>query len=75
MPGTFKELLQNDTVTDPKTGIRMDILELVELEGGIEILINIEHHSTRLDTIKIRIIGTYKTIPNASTNVHCYQLL
>ena len=32
LPGVFKKLLQNDTVIDPKTGIRMDILELVELE-------------------------------------------
>ena len=38
----------------------MDLLELVELEGGIEILINIEHQSTRLDTFKIRIIDEYK---------------
>ena len=60
LPGIFKELLQNDTVVDPKTGIRMDLLELAELEGGIEILINIEHQSTRLDTIKIRIIDDYK---------------
>ena len=60
LPGIFKELLQNDVVIDPKTGIRMDLLELVELEGGIEILINIEHQSTKLDTIKIRIIDGYK---------------
>lgn len=56
----FKELLQNDTLIDSKTGIRMDLLELVELEGGIEILINIEHQSTKLDPIKIRIIDGYK---------------
>ena len=60
LPGIFKELLQNDTVVDPKTGILMDLLELAELEGGIEILINIEHQSIRLDTIKIRIIDDYK---------------
>ena len=60
LPGIFKELLQNDTVVNPKIGIRMDLLELAELEGGIEILINIEHQSTRLDTIKIRIIDDYK---------------
>ena len=60
LPGVFKELLQNDTLIDPKTGIRMDILEVAELEGGIEILINIEHQSTKLDTIKIRIIDGYK---------------
>lgn len=60
LPGIFKELLQNDTVMNPKIGIRMDLLELAELEGGIEILINIEHQSTRLDTIKIRIIDDYK---------------
>lgn len=60
LPGIFKELLQNGTFIDPKTGIRMDLLELAELEGGIEILINIEHQSTKLDTIKIRIIDGYK---------------
>ena len=60
LPGIFKELLQNDTFIDPKTGIRMDLLELAELEGGLEILINIEHQSTKLDTIKIRIIDGYK---------------
>ncbi len=60
LPGIFKELLQNDTVKDPKTGMRMDLLELVELEGGIEILINIEHQSTVLDTVKIKIIDRYK---------------
>lgn len=60
LPGIFKELLQNDVVIDPKTGIRMDLLELVELECGIEILINIEHQSTKLDTIKIKIIDGYK---------------
>lgn len=60
LPGVFKELLQNDTLIDPKTGIRMDLLELVELEGGIEILINIEHQSTKLDPIKIRILDGYK---------------
>lgn len=60
LPGVFKELLQNDTLIDPKTGIRIDLLELAELEGGIEILINIEHQSTKLDTIKIRIIDGYK---------------
>ena len=60
LPGIFKELLLNDTVINPKTGIRMDLLELVELEGGIEILINIEHQSTRLDTFKIRILDEYK---------------
>ena len=60
LPGIFKELLQNDTVVNPKIGIRMGLLELAELEGGIEILINIEHQSTRLDTIKIRIIDDYK---------------
>ena len=37
LPGIFKELLQNDTVIDPKTGIRMDLLERVELEGGIQL--------------------------------------
>ena len=31
LPGIFKELLQNDTVKDPKTGMRMDLLELVVL--------------------------------------------
>jgi hypothetical protein len=60
LPGKFKKLLQNDTVKDPKTGMRMDILELVELEDGTEILINIEHQSTTVDIIKIRIIDGYK---------------
>lgn len=69
LPGIFKELLQNDTVIDPKTGIRMDLLELAELEGGIEILINIEHQSTRLDTIKIRIIYGYKNYSKCKHNL------
>ncbi len=60
LPGVFKELLQNDVVIDPKTGLRMDLLELVEIEGGIEILINIEHQSKKLDSFKIRIIDDYK---------------
>lgn len=60
LPGVFKELLQNDTVLDSKTGIRMDLLELVELENGLEILIDIEHQSERLGTFKIRIIDKYK---------------
>ena len=60
LPGIFKELLQNDVLVDSRTGMRMDLLELVELEGGIEILINIEHQSTKLDSIKIRIIDEYK---------------
>ena len=55
LPGIFKELLQNDTVIDSNRGIRMDLLELVEIEGGIEILINIEHQSKKLDAIKIKI--------------------
>ena len=60
LPGIFKELLQNDTVLDSKKGIRMDLLELSELEDGIEILINIEHQSERLSSCKIRIIDVYK---------------
>lgn len=69
LPGVFKELLQNDTLIDPKTGIRMDLLELVELEGGIEILINIEHQSTKLDTIKIRILDGYKNYSKCKHNL------
>ena len=69
LPGIFKELLQNDTLIDSKTGIRMDLLELVELEGGIEILINIEHQSTKLDPIKIRIIDGYKNYSKCKHNL------
>ena len=69
LPGIFKELLQNDTVIDNKSGIRMDLLELVELEGGIEILINIEHQSTKFDTIKIRIIDKYKNYSKCKHNL------
>ena len=72
LPGIFKRMLQNDTAMDPKTGIRMDILELVELEGRIEILINVEHQSQILDTIKIRIIDGYK---NHSKCIHNLPLL
>ena len=60
LPGVFKELLQNDTVINLKTGIRMDLLEIAVLDDGTEILINIEHQSTKLDTIKIKIIDLYK---------------
>ena len=60
LPGIFKKLLQNDTAKDPKTGIRMDILELVEIDEKQEILINIEHQSIILDKIKIEIIDGYK---------------
>lgn len=69
LPGVFKELLQNDTVIDSKTGIRMDLLELVEIEGGIEILINIEHQSTKLDTIKIKMIDGYKNYSKCKHNL------
>lgn len=47
----------------------MDLLELVELEGGIEILINIEHQSTKLDPIKIRIIDGYKNYSKCKHNL------
>ena len=60
LPGVFKKLLQNDSVIDSKMGIRMDLLELSEIEEGIEILINIEHQSTKLDTFKIKMIDGYK---------------
>ena len=60
LPGEFKKLLQNDTVINPKNGIRMDLLELVEIEDGKDILINIEHQSTKLDTNKIKMIDGYK---------------
>jgi len=69
LPGVFKELLQNDTVIDSKTGIRMDLLELVEIEGGIEILINVEHQSTKLDTIKIKMIDGYKNYSKCKHNL------
>jgi hypothetical protein len=69
LPGIFKKLLQNDTLIDPKTGIRMDLLELAELECGIEILINIEHQSTILDTFKIRIIDDYKNYSKCKHNL------
>lgn len=69
LPGIFKELLQNDTVIDPKTGIRMDLLEIAELEGGIEILINIEHQSTKLDSVKIKMIDGYKNYSKCKHNL------
>ena len=60
LPGKFIKLLLNDTVLDPKKGIRMDILEVVELENGEYIIINIEHQSHVLDDAKLRIIYDYK---------------
>lgn len=69
LPGRFKKLLQNDTLKDPKTGIRMDLLELVELEGGNEILINIEHQSQILDAVKIKIIDSYKNNSKCQHNL------
>lgn len=62
LPGKFRELLQNDVASDPKTNIRMDILELVDPNDHLDktILINIEHQSKRLDESKIKKIDEYK---------------
>lgn len=60
LPGKFKKLLLNDTVLDSKTGIRMDILEVSQLENETQILINIEHQSQVLDSLKLKIIDDYK---------------
>ena len=68
LPGETVELLYNDTLKDPKTGIRMDLLELVKLHGGVEIIINIEHQSTKLDSVKIRIIDNYKNYAKCKYN-------
>ena len=75
LPGIFKRLVQNDTVKDPKTGIRMDILEVSELPNGLEILINIEHQSTRLTTVKIKIIDDYKNNSKCAHNMHLLSVI
>ena len=70
--GKFKEMLLNDVAKDPKSGIRMDVLELAELEDGILILINIEHQSTKVTKIKIKVFDDYK---NYSKCKYKYPLL
>ena len=63
LPGKFLRLLQNDVAKDPKSNIRMDLLELVGPDGDTiteETVINLEHQSTKLDREKLEQISKYK---------------
>jgi len=63
LPGKFIRLLQNDVAKDPKSNIRMDLLELVGPDGDSiteETVINLEHQSTKLDSEKLEQISKYK---------------
>lgn len=75
MPGKFIKTLPNDVIPNPDSNLRMDIVELAGADGKTldkEIVINIEHQSTKLNHEKMETIWGYK---NYALCKHKYPVL
>lgn len=72
LPGKVIKVLKSDFVEDLKKGLRMDLLLLVEMKINNEVkevLVNIEHQSSRVNFSKIKIIDDYKNLSKCKYNL------